>query len=122
MYVTYIVPETGGYEIINGGLMMAHPTVNKINRLLSQRIGQDIRNPEYGNPLITTRNLTVNDIDSGINYCLQPLITTGEIASLSIISRQKSYYRGRWSVKLLVQLPSISDPLPIEWGQPKDLT
>lgn len=120
MLVTYITPETGGYEQLNGSLLVAHPVVNKVNRLLSQRMGQDVRNPTYGNPLITTKNLSVNDITSGVNYCLEPLTSTGEISNLEVIEKRKSV-RGRWSVQLLIEIPSSIDPIPITWAQPKDL-
>lgn len=116
MLVSYIIPDTGGYELINGELMQCHPTVNKANRLLTQVIGNDVANPTYGNPLITTKNITINDIASGINYALSPLTSTGEISNLQINEIRRTI-RGRWNVTLTITLAGESDPLPLVWTQ-----
>ena len=117
MQVTYIDPQIGGYEELNGSLVTTHPTVNKVNRLLLQKIGQDLMNSQSGNPLITTKNLTLNDVVNGVNYALSPLTSTGEISDL-IINEVKKTARGRWSVKLIIVLPNQNEPETVTWEQP----
>jgi len=115
MKVTYINPTTGGYEPINGRLVMVNPTVNKANRLLMQRIGGDMANPQYGNPLYTTKYITADDVKNGINYALQPLTSTGEITRIENIKVTKSI-RNRWKVEFDIILPNGINEL-LSWSE-----
>lgn len=112
--VTYIAPTTGGYEAQNGKLIQTQAAVNKVNRLLSQVIGQDMINPTYGNPLLNKKQITASDIYIDIPICLTPLINTGEVSKVGVISVSKKIF-GRWAVEIEITLPSNYDPISITW-------
>lgn len=115
MKTPYINPLTGGYEYLNGQLVLVYPTVNKANRLLLQRIGQDMANPSYGNPLYTTKNITADDVKDGINYALTPLTSTGEITSIENIKVTKTI-RNRWNVSFTITIFNGDSSL-LSWSE-----
>lgn len=115
MKTAYINPVTGGYEYVNGSLVLVHPTVNKANRLLLQRIGGDMANPSYGNPLYTTKNITADDVKDGINYALLPLTSTGEITRIENIKVTKTI-RNRWNATFTIIISS-ADPITLSWSE-----
>lgn len=119
MKTVYINPVTGGYDYINGNLVMVHPTVNKANRLLLQRIGGDMANPTYGNPLYTTKNITADDVKNGINYALLPLTSTGEITRIQNIKVIRTI-RNRWNATFEIVIANSNIEL-LSWSEPTNI-
>ncbi len=116
MIVTYIDPQTGGYTFADGVLVKHHHVVNKANRLLAQVIGSDFKNPTFGNPLITSKNLTPNEIINGINYSLNPLLSTGELSRILILRTWKTILQ-RWNVDIAIYIPSQQDAIELTWAE-----
>ena len=114
--VTYLDPVSGGFIEVDNRLLITNAAVNKVNRLLCQKIGDDIQYPTQGNPLVGVKDfLTSNDIISGIATCLAPLMTTGEISTYNIINLQLTPIK-RWLINLQIVLPN-GDSEPLQWSQ-----
>ena len=88
----YVDPISKGYLLNNSKLIQYPSAINKANCLLLQPIGSNIYAMSEGNPLLNSPNrLSLSQITSGINLCLQPLITNGDILSLNITKIEYTY-------------------------------
>lgn len=102
----YINPQTGGYESENSTLIKINSTVNKANLLLSQPIGSNIYAMNEGNPLLNETGLIpISEISAGINTCLAPLVNSGEITTLTLLSVELSP-TFRYRTQIAITLPN----------------
>jgi hypothetical protein len=112
--VTYIDPVKGGYIFADNELLKKDRAINKVNRLLKQPIGQDMANPTLGNPLLGVKTfLTVSEITNGIQSCLNPLISAGEINPV-YVSNYTLTATKRQRVDIQITLPNGTVE-PLQW-------
>lgn len=113
--VTYLDPTTGGYVIENNTLKTAPPVVNKANRLLKQPLGADIQYPLLGNPLLTRKYFAkANEVITDINTCLSPLVNSGQLLSVVIVSLALTLTK-KWVVEIQLNLPNDTSEI-IQWS------
>lgn len=111
----YIDPITGGYELINNKFTYVETAVNKANVLLTMKLNSYLYAPQDGNSLLNEQGIMpITNISKGINACLQPLITNGDITNVTILSWEYSTITQRYKINLLLNLPNGESPL-ITW-------
>lgn len=114
MFSTYLDPQSGGYVLVDNKLMVVNSTVSKANRLLCQKIGDDLQYPTLGNPIYNyQRSLQRDDVINAINVCLSPLLNSGEISNIKILNLVLSLTK-RWQANIELILPDGSSE-PLEW-------
>jgi len=112
----YVNPTTGGYVRVGNKLQYAPSAVVKANMLLLQPVGSNLYYPNLGNPLLTVQGtLSKNQVVNGINACLAPLISSGDIVNVTIISYTLSSFN-KPQVKLEILLPSGEKP-ELSWDK-----
>ena len=97
----YIEPETGGYITKDNKIVSLDSIISKINTLLLQPLGSNIYDLKSGNPLIDQQGIiTPNDLAVGINKCLNPLMVSGDILSVVILSYSVDRITRRYTVNI----------------------
>ena len=110
----YLEPLTGGYVTVDNQLINVNSTISKVNILLKQPIGSNIYDLKNGNPLLNaTGLLSASQITNGLLFCLQPLITTAEIKTFTIVSFSYTVLK-KLKVNLSIILPNGLD-IPLSW-------
>jgi len=104
----YIDPTIGGYDTLDNRLAYVDVAINKVNVLLSMPIGSYIYAPTNGNPLLNEKGLIPSSqIVNDINTCLQPLIQSGELVNINVISQEISLgITQRYSIPIDITLPN----------------
>lgn len=111
----YVEPLSGGYILQNNKIVYVDTVVNKINMLLSMRIGSYLYAPTNGNPLLDIDGpLSLTDISDGITTCLQPLIQSQQITNVVIQSVSPNrILTNKYIINIAVTLPNGNQPLII---------
>lgn len=104
----YINPKTGDFEIVANKAVTSSDIIYKANKLLKQRIGLDIYNPNLGNPILNKKQGEFNrdEIINDLNFALSPLLTTGQLDSFTLNSYKYLIAERRTQINLTINPPN----------------